>query len=100
LNCRVIFREAARDEAVEAALYIAGRGSAESAARWYEGLVEALDSLRRMPERCGFARENDCFSVELRQLVYKSHRIIFTVREKTVHVLHGRHAAIDELEQL
>jgi plasmid stabilization system protein ParE len=54
-----------------------------------------------MPERCALARENEYFEDELRQLLFKSHRIIFRVErsERIVRVLyvrHGRQRAIGE----
>lgn len=98
---KVIFRSEARDEALDAAGYIAQHGSPETALRWYDGLEAAVASLTSMPTRCGYARENESFpGVELRQLVYKSHRLIFTVRGDEVHVLHVRHVARANLEDL
>ncbi len=96
----VIFRKAAQDEAIDATKYIAHQGYPETAIRWYDGLVAAIESLETVPERCGYANENDYFDVELRQLIYKPYRIIFTVRDRTVHVLHVRHAAMDDLNTL
>lgn len=47
-----------------------------------------------MPERCALAREDTAFhGIELRQLVFKSHRVLFVVRGGDMHVLHIRHAA-------
>jgi plasmid stabilization system protein ParE len=89
---KVIFRHEARDEALDAADYIAEHGSPEAALRWYEGLEAAIASLELMPSRCERAREDAAFAdVELRQLVYKSHRLIFVIRKREVHVLHVRH---------
>lgn len=90
----VLFRAEARDEALDAADYIAQSGSPEAALRWYEGLEAAVHSLESMPTRCAVARESEAFpGVELRQLIYASHRLIFIVRDRTVHVLHVRHMA-------
>jgi plasmid stabilization system protein ParE len=90
----VIFRTEARDEAVEAAGYIADHGSPEAALLWYHGLEEAVASLASMPTRCPYAREHETLiGVELRQLLFKSHRLIFTIRGNEVHVLHVRHVA-------
>ncbi|QYK47979.1 MAG: type II toxin-antitoxin system RelE/ParE family toxin [Phycisphaeraceae bacterium] len=90
----VLFRAKARDEALDAADYIARTGSPEAAQRWYEGLETAVRSLESMPARCGLARENESIpGIELRQLMYASHRLIFIIRDRTVHVLHLRHAA-------
>ncbi|MGH7243939.1 MAG: type II toxin-antitoxin system RelE/ParE family toxin [Phycisphaerales bacterium] len=94
MRYKVVFRPEARDEALDAADYIASHGSEEAALRWYEGLVAAVESLETMPARCGYARENGAFAgVELRQLVYKSHRLIFVIRDAKVHVLQVRHVA-------
>lgn len=101
MRYRVTFHAEARDEALDAADYIAQHGSPEIALRWYEGLEAAIGSLESMPARCGFAREREAFpGVELRQLVYHSHRLIFTVRENMVHVLHVRHVARANVESL
>lgn len=98
---KVIFRAAARDEALDAADYLAEHGSPEIALRWYEGLEAAIASLADMPARCGYARENEAFAkVELRQIVFKSHRLIFTIRGDEVHVLHVRHVARANLGDL
>lgn len=101
MSYKVIFRPEARDEAIEAASYIAEHASAKTALQWYEGLESAIESLATMPLRCPLARESDAFpGVELRQIIFKSHRLIFTVKKHTVHILHVRHAARDDIEDL
>lgn len=98
---KIIFRAEARDEALDAAGYIAEHGSPEIALLWYEGLEAAVASLAEMPARCGYARENEAFTgIELRQLVFKSHRLVFTIRGDEVHVLHVRHVARASLDDL
>lgn len=69
----------------------------EAALRWYEGLLETLQSLRLSPLRCGFAREDPFFEEEIRQLIYGRYRILFTVKEKTVFILRIRHGARETL---
>ena len=66
-----------------------------NAARWLQSLYRQIDTLERFPERCAFAREREYLDEELRQLVFKSHRIVFTVerKEKRVDVLYVRHAS-------
>lgn len=99
MGWRVVFRTEARDEALEAVEFIAAHGTPEAAQRWYEGLEAAIASLAKMPARFPYAREKDTFpGVELRQIVFKSHRLIFTIRGKDVHVLHVRHVARENLE--
>lgn len=97
----VVFRKEARDEAIQAAAYIAEQGAPDAALRWYQGLEETINSLAEMPARCSYARENELFpDTELRQFVYHSHRLIFTIRGDQVHVLHVRHAAREALDTL
>jgi len=97
---RIVLRKEARDEAVTAARYILQEAGKQTAVRWYEGLAEAMESLQTWPLRCPLARENSVFrNVELRQLLYQSHRIIFCVEEEIVHILHVRHIARDDLDQ-
>ena len=72
----------------------------EQAAEWYESIFPAIQSLAKMPRRCAFAREQDLYSGELRQLQFgigrkATHRIIFTIEDETVFilaVLHHRQA--------
>jgi len=86
----------------ESFLYIHQR-SPLNAARWLQGLYDEIDSLERFPERCSYAREREYLEEELRQLVYKSHRLVFSVDQakNTVYVLyvrHGKRRAVGEPE--
>jgi plasmid stabilization system protein ParE len=77
------------------------------ASRWYGGLLEAIESLSVMPNRCSFARENEYFSQEIRQLLYgkgrNSYRILFTILEigevHTVRILHIRHSSQQSIDE-
>jgi plasmid stabilization system protein ParE len=53
-----------------------------NAARWLQALYGQIDTLERFPERCMFAREREYLDEDLRQLVFKSHRIVFTIERK------------------
>ncbi len=99
MRYKVLFRLEARAEAVEAALYIAEHGSPGAAQSWYAALEQAIASLATMPRRCPLAREHAAFpGVDLRQLIFKSHRLIFAIRPGEVHVLHVRHAARADID--
>jgi plasmid stabilization system protein ParE len=76
--------------------------SPENAIKWVRGLYKKIQTLETMPERCPLARENEYFEEELRQLVFKSHRIIFRIekREHLVIVLHVRHGKQRTIEGL
>lgn len=57
-----------------------------------------MDSLAHSPRRFGFAREHGQIPEwELRQTIFKSHRIIFRVDGDRVQVLRIRHVAQDTL---
>jgi len=64
-------------------------------------LASAIATLTEYPHRCPLARENQAFpGMEIRQLVFKSHRLIYNVQDREVHVLHVRHFAQADLDNL
>lgn len=73
-----------------------------AATRWYNGLVEAIGSLEAFPQRCAIAPENEHFEPEIRQLLYgrsrRKYRVLFTILDDTVQVLHFRHWAQETLD--
>ncbi|MGD0769040.1 MAG: type II toxin-antitoxin system RelE/ParE family toxin [Tepidisphaeraceae bacterium] len=82
--------------------YIAER-SPLNAARWLRDLYKQIDGLEEFPRRFGEARERPHVFEEIRQAIFKSHRIIFTIDDasRVVHVLYVRHAkmrAVGELD--
>ena len=64
---------------------------------WFNGMIDAIESLASHPERCPLAPETAFFTEEIRQLLYGRgrgvHRILFTIKDATVVVLHVRHGA-------
>lgn len=72
-----------------------------AAARWYDGLADAINSLESMPSRFSRVPEADSFKRPLRHLVYQSHRIVFHIDEesRTVSVLRVYHIARQALNQ-
>ena len=99
----VMITPTAEADAVEAFEYIRAR-SPVNAARRLRGLYESIEKLE-MLAGVGRAMESDLLGVELRQLVYKSHRVLFSVDEKrgqvTVHYIrHGARRRLgEEFEQ-
>jgi plasmid stabilization system protein ParE len=67
------------------------------AIKWLGGIIEAINSLSNLPERCAIAPENARFkknSQIIRHLIYKkSFRIIFTIEKNEVKILSVRHGA-------
>jgi plasmid stabilization system protein ParE len=62
-------------------------------ARWLQGLYHQIDTLERLPERGAYARERDYVEEDLRQLLFKSHRIVYWVdkAKSIVYILQVRH---------
>ena len=60
-------------------------------------LMRTVATLQEMPLRCALAPENDTFTEEIHQLIYgksrNKYRILFTLREDTVFILHVRHTS-------
>lgn len=59
--------------------------------------MNTIATLQEIPRRCAIAPENDELVEEIRQLIYgkskNKYRILFTIREDTVFVLHVRHSS-------
>ncbi len=96
MTFRVIVQPPAEDEIETAYLRIAA-DAPETAARWYNWLMDAIESLSSHPRRCSIAPENAAFDLEIRQLLYgrkrRSYRALLTIVGDEVHVLHFRHWA-------
>jgi plasmid stabilization system protein ParE len=62
------------------------------AQKWVQELRKAIASLSMFPERYGFApeQEQEELGHEVRQMIFQRYRVLFTVKETTVHVLHVR----------
>jgi mRNA-degrading endonuclease RelE of RelBE toxin-antitoxin system len=63
--------------------------------------MEVINSLKTFPRRCPIAPENEFFSQEIRQLLYGkgkgTYRILFTIIDDVVSVLHIRHSSQEVL---
>jgi plasmid stabilization system protein ParE len=100
----IVIEPTAEREIRSAVRWMSENASPHVAARWYNGLIKKIDTLRSHPLRCPLVAENDRFPEEIRELLYgragkriHKHRIIFTLRDKTVHILYVRHTARDEI---
>jgi plasmid stabilization system protein ParE len=76
--------EQASNEAEEAFLWMS-RNLPEVAANWFEGLVDAVNSLANFPSRCALAPESKTFKQEIRQLLYSHYRILYTIEGNNVY---------------
>jgi plasmid stabilization system protein ParE len=98
MSYTVVVTEQAAREIEEAAAWWASERSAEQADRWYVGIRQAIAGLCDSPERCPIALERDELPYEVRELYYglrskPTHRIIFTILNKSVLALSVRHVS-------
>src|SRR5579864_9221564 len=96
MKFHVVVQPSAQAEMEAAYEWIAERAPL-TAVRWYNRLLKAVESLAEYPERCSLAPENEFFPEEIRNLPFGkrryAYRVIFTIRNDTVHVLHFRRGA-------
>jgi plasmid stabilization system protein ParE len=100
MRYRIEISSVAEAEADSAFMSLAQFTSLTKTGQWYSGLLEAIESLAEMPNRCPIARESEYSSQTIRQLLYgkgrSAYRILFTVLEdqavSIVRILHIRHA--------
>lgn len=97
---RVILTPKAEANIISAFQYIDER-SPLNAERWIRELYSSIASLENFPRRCALAREHEYFEGELRQLIFKSHRIVFEIKEgpkivRVLYIVHGRQRTIGE----
>jgi plasmid stabilization system protein ParE len=93
MKFRVIVESRAAADIAAYGHWIVDQGSPSNAEQWLDGIEEAIRSLELLPERCRLAPESAALRIDIRQLIFKSHRVLFTVSGRTVHVLHVRHSA-------
>ncbi|GBO54741.1 hypothetical protein APA_2792 [Pseudanabaena sp. lw0831] len=59
--------------------------------------MNLIATLQDKPRRCRLIKENHPTTEEIRQILYgksrNQYRVIFTIREATVHILYVRHSA-------
>lgn len=98
MKYRVVVEESARDDIDSIVTWIAA--SSEVIARaWYFHVKEALQSLALFPERCPHAQESGHRNTEIRKLLLGKGRgqirILYTIKDDSVRVLHVRRSSRD-----
>ena len=82
MTYRVIIQPQAEAD-IETAYLWKRDNAPQAAARWFAGIVEAIDSLDQFPARCPLAPENEHFTQEIRQFLHGPrndvYRILFTI---------------------
>jgi plasmid stabilization system protein ParE len=68
---------------------------------WYDSIVDTIKTLATNPQRCPKTQQSGSFAREVRQLVHghrqNTYRILFTIRDQSVVVLHVRHGARERM---
>jgi len=67
--------------------------SPQNALNWYLSIVEAIEKLDTMAERCPIAPEDEDIQLGIRHLIIGSYRVLYKIDGDTVDVLHVRHSA-------
>ena len=92
----VIVELPAQRDIAEASLWLAER-EPDAGERWFNSIYDTIGSLEIFPERCPLAPESKSLNAEIREILHgrrqHKYRILFTVTESDVHVLHVRHGA-------
>ncbi|MGH9843815.1 MAG: type II toxin-antitoxin system RelE/ParE family toxin [Blastocatellia bacterium] len=94
MSFRIVIEEQAYAEMEEGYRWQA-QYSPEAAMLWYFDITERIESLENHPFRCPLAPENDLFPEEIRHLIFEKYRILFTVKDEAIHVLHVWHGRRD-----
>jgi plasmid stabilization system protein ParE len=96
MKYRVEITETAWAEVEEAYQWFAGQ-SLRAAMLWKKTLLQTVDSLEMMPDRCHLAPESRTWKREIRELLHGKRRgvfrILFEIRGDMVYVLRVRHGA-------
>lgn len=98
---KVVVTPEAEEGLRDAYLFIR-RDSSAAARRWATSARRAIRGLSRFPDRCPIAPESREFDRAIRELLYGSgnrgtYRILFTIIDRTVFVLHVRHGSMQPL---
>lgn len=66
--------------------------SPQNAVNWYLGLIEAIEKLDELAERCPIAPEDMYLQRGIRHLIVGDYRVLYVIEDDIVNVLHVRHA--------
>jgi plasmid stabilization system protein ParE len=103
MTFRVETTAAAEQDADSILDWLLSQHAGDTGLRWFLALEGAIASLAEFPKRCPLAPESAAFPFEVCQLLYGRpphvYRILFTIEDNTVHVLHIRHGRRQPLKQ-
>lgn len=67
--------------------------SPQNALNWYVNIIQAIEKLDSMAERCPIAPEDTDIQQGIRHLIIGAYRVLYRIDGDTVEVLHVRHSA-------
>lgn len=103
MTLRVRVSQRGEQDADDIFLWIASR-SRDGALRWYETYLSVLQELPEEAESSASASEADDLGWDLRQKLFKTrrgnvYRLVFLIRDATIHILSVRGAGQDLLQR-
>lgn len=91
----VVITPNAEQDATDIFNWLMEQHAGEAGIRWFLRLQDEIQSLAELPRRCKLAPESESLQREIRELIYGNspyfYRILFTLEEDVVYVLHVRH---------
>ena len=66
----------------------------QNALSWYLNIIECIENLDTMAERCPIAPEDQDVQQGIRHLIIGDYRVLFFVNDDIVEVLHVRHGSM------
>lgn len=100
---RVFISNLAENDIEQAYQWWAENRSATQATQWYGSILQAIATLRSMPERCPLASESAEIQIPIHQLLFgigrgrATHRILFRIAGDIVVILRVLHVALGDL---
>ncbi len=92
MNYRILLTDEASKDLGDIMDYIA-LDAPRRAEGFVDELLDEIRSLKTMPKRCAVAPESGRRGYEMRHLIYKRYRILFTIKEAQVLILRVIHGA-------
>lgn len=65
--------------------------SPQNAVQWYLGIIEAIEKLDSLAERCPIAPEDIDIQRGIRHLILGHYRVLYIINNDVIEVLHVRH---------
>jgi plasmid stabilization system protein ParE len=92
--------EKAEQDVASVLAWFRNQATETAGGKWFAQLMAAIDTLERMPERCGMAAEATDIGLDIREILVGkrrgTYRVLYQIEGRTVHILRVWHAARDQ----